>query len=149
MRTLISLVALLAVGCGDESGIDEIYPVHGKISFDGQPLVEESTTVLFQPDTARGNEGSLVAVGTVDGDGNYTVSTKGRNGACPGWYKVVVTALADTPQHPTGPIDTKRKHPVAKSLLPAKYGLAATTTLAVEVVAEPDEDAYDLNLSSD
>jgi hypothetical protein len=148
VKPTLCLVALLAVGCGDDSGIDEIYPVRGKISFDGQPLVEVSTTVLFQPDAARGNDGSRVAVGTVDGDGNYTVRTNGKKGACPGWYKVVVTALADTPQHPTGPIDDNRKHPVAKSLLPASYGQAATTPLAVEVVAEPDEHAYDLTLTS-
>jgi hypothetical protein len=147
VKRTLCLVALLAVGCGDESGIDEIYPVHGRISFDGQPLVEESTTVLFQPDAARGNDGSLVAVGTVDGDGNYTVSTNGKNGASPGWYTVVVTALAETPQHATGRKDA-RSRPVARSLLPARYGLAQTTPLAVEVVAEPDEDAYDLNLTS-
>jgi hypothetical protein len=141
---MLCLFALLTAGCGDESGI-EIHPVRGKISFDGQPLVEESTTVLFRPDAERGNDGSLEAVGTVDADGNYTVRTNGQNGACPGWYKVVVTALADTPQHPRG----TSHRPVAKSLLPARYGQAQTTTLEVEVLPEPAPGAYDLNLTSD
>jgi hypothetical protein len=147
MRSLCFLV-LLSAGCGAGSEFDQIYPVRGKISFDGQPLVEETTTVLFQPDAERRNNGSFQAVGTVDHDGNYTLKTNGQNGACPGWYKVVVTALADTPQHATGPKDS-RSRPVAKSLLPAKYGQAQTTPLAVEVVADPEEGAYDLDLTSE
>ena len=147
VKRTLCLVALFAFGCGD--GPDrEIYPVRGKIIFDDEPLVEESTTVLFQPDAARDNEAPFPAIGTVDSDGNYTLKTNGRNGAAPGWYKVVVTALADTPQHPTGPRNA-RSRPVAKSLLPARYGQAQTTPLAVEVVAEPDEGAYDLKLTSD
>jgi hypothetical protein len=148
VKRLSGLIVLVAVGCGDGSDSDKIYPVRGQITFDGQPLVEESTTVLFQPDAARGNEGSSVAVGTVDRDGNYTVKTNGKNGASPGWYKVVVTALAETPQHATGPKDA-RSRPVARSLLPARYGLARTTPLEVEVVAEPEDGAYDLSLTSD
>jgi hypothetical protein len=148
VERLFCLVALVAVGCGDSDGADNIYPVRGQISFDGQPLVEESTTVMFQPDIERGNGAPFHAIGTVDGDGNYTLKTNGKNGASPGWYKVVVTALAETPQHATGPKDA-RSRPVARSLLPARYGQAQTTPLEVEVVAEPDDDAYDLNLTSD
>jgi hypothetical protein len=148
MMQSLCFLALLSAGCGDGSGIDEIYPVRGKINFDGQPLIEETTTVLFQPDAERGNDGPFQAVGTVDRDGKYTLKTNGQNGACPGWYKVVVTALADTPQHATGPKDA-RSRPVAKSLLPAKYGQAQTTPLAVEVVAEPEEGAYDLDLTTE
>jgi hypothetical protein len=148
LRRSLCFLAILSAGCGDGSGIDEIYPVRGKISFDGQPLVAESTTVLFQPDAERGNERPFQAVGTVDRDGNYTLKTEGQNGACPGWYKVVVTALAETPQHATGPKDA-RSRPVAKSLLPARYGQAQTTPLAVEVVAQPNDGAYDLKLTSE
>ena len=143
----LCLVALAIAGCGDGSD-HEIYPVRGKISFDGQLLVEESTTVLFEPDAERGNSAPSPAVGTVDGEGNYSLKTNGQNGAAPGWYKVVVTALADTPQHANGPKNA-RSRPVAKSLLPARYGQAQTTPLAVEVVPEPDDSAYDLNLTSD
>jgi len=146
VRPALCLIALIAVGCGE--GDLEIYPVRGKIRFDGDPLVEESTTVLFQPDADRGNEAPSPAVGTVDGDGNYTLKTNGQNGASPGWYKVVVTALADTPKHPTDAKDA-RTRPVARSLLPARYGQAHTTPLTVEVVPEPDDGAYDLNLTSD
>ncbi len=146
MKRSLCLVALVAAGCGDSDG--EIYPVRGRISFDGELLVEESTTVLFQPDAERGNEAPLPAIGTVDGDGNYTLKTNGQNGAFPGWSKVVVTALAETPQHARGPKDA-RSRPVAKSLLPARYGQAQTTPLAVEVVPEPDDGAYDLDLTSD
>jgi hypothetical protein len=60
----------------------------------------------------------------------------------------VVTALADAPQHATGPKNAQSR-PVAKSLLPARYGQPPTTPLAVEVVAEPEEGAYDLDLTSE
>ncbi len=146
-KVVLTLCSLSTAGCGS-SEFDEIYPVVGSITFEGEPLVEESTTVLFQPDAARGNDGSFVAVGTVDRDGKYTMRTNGVNGACPGWYKIVVTALAETPQHPTSPKESKHR-PVAKSLLPARYGQAQTTPLAVEVVAEPAEGAYDLDLKSE
>jgi hypothetical protein len=148
VKRSLCLLALVSLGCADGSGIGEIYPVRGKISFDGQPLVAESTTVLFQPDAERGNDGPCQAIGTVDRDGDYTLKTQGQNGACPGWYKVVVTALAETPRHATRPNDA-RSRPVAKSLLPARYGQAQTTPLAVHVVAEPEEGAYDLNLTSE
>jgi hypothetical protein len=46
VKRTLWLLALLTVGCGDDSGIDEIYPVRGKITFDGQPLVEESTGMM-------------------------------------------------------------------------------------------------------
>jgi hypothetical protein len=146
VKSALSLLALLTVGCS-QSEFDEIYPVVGRITFDGEPLVEESTTVWFQPDTTQGNASTFDALGTVDRDGKYTLRTKGVNGACPGWYKVVVTARADTPQHPAGPADSRHR-PVARSLLPDRYGQAQTTPLAVEVVAEPDEGAYDLKLTS-
>ena len=147
VRRTLCLVVLAALGCGDGSDL-EIYPVRGTISFDGEPLAEETTTVMFQPDAERGNEAPLPAIGTVDGDGNYTLKTNGQNGASPGWYKVVVTALAERPEHASGPKDA-RSRPVAKSLLPARYGQAHTTPLFFEVVPEQDAGAYDLILTSD
>jgi hypothetical protein len=73
------------------------------------------------------------------------VNTRGKPGAPPGWYKVIVTAVAEPPEHPKAP----GKHagrPVAQSLLPAKYGQAKTSDLALEVVEQPASGAYDLKL---
>jgi len=137
------LLVLLASGCGDNSGVGKTYPVRGRITFNNEPLTAESTTVLFKPDAARGNTSPFEPAGTVDEDGNYSLLTKGKKGAPAGWYKVVVTALASEPVHSKGP---GHPHPVAQSLLPARYGQAKTTDLTVEVVEHPAPGAYDLKL---
>jgi hypothetical protein len=75
----------------------------------------------------------------------YTLTTKGKKGAPPGWYKVIVTAREEAaPVHPKLP---KQHRPAARSLLPAKYGQVETSGLSVEVVENPAPGAYDLKLS--
>src|SRR5262249_9210024 len=131
-------------GCGDDSGVGPTFPVSGKVTLQNVPLTAKSTIVLFKPDASRGNTSPFEPAGTVDAAGNYTVKTKAKNGAPPGWYKVMVTARDEAaPQHPSDP----RHRPAAKSLVPAKYGSEKTTNLAIEVVANPAPGAYDLKLS--
>ena len=137
------LCALLAFGCGDSRGVGKVYPVTGKITLNGEPLTVTTTMVLFRPDASRGNASRFEPAGTVDADGDYTVFTDGKEGAPSGWYKVIVTATSTEVQTTHG----KRDHPRPKSLLPAKYGRAQTTELAVEVVANPAPGVYDLKLS--
>lgn len=134
-------LAWAAAGCGGST-----YPVAGRVLLDNKPLVARSAVVLFKPNAARGNQSSFEPAGQVDGDGNYTLLTNGKPGAPPGWYRVIVTALDEPPQHPRGP--HREQRPVARSLMPARYGQAATTPLAVEVVESPDPGAYDLKLES-
>jgi len=135
------LVALLASGCGDDSGVGTVYPVHGKIFLNNEPFKASTTVIVFKPNASRGNKTAFDPAGKVDEDGNYTLLTKGRSGAPPGWYKVVVTATG-------APGKGATKHrPLPLSLLPAKYGQAKTTPLEVEVVADPRDGAYDLKLT--
>jgi hypothetical protein len=141
-RAAFPLILVLMVGCGDDSGVGKTYPVEGKVTVDGVPLAVESTTILFKPDAARGNTSTFEPVGTVDDAGNYLMETRGKRGAPPGWYKVIVTALADTPKHPR----TAARRPVAQSLVSPRYGQAQTTDLSVEVVEKPAPGAYDLRL---
>jgi hypothetical protein len=136
-----SLLACLAAGCSDKIG--QTLPVRGKITFNNAPLTEKSTRILFKPDRSRDNQTPFEPVGTVDDSGNYTVSTKGKSGAPPGWYKVVVSALRSAPEHAKGP---QAKRPVAESLLPAKYGIDQNTPLQIEVTEDPAPGAYDLKL---
>ncbi len=139
------LPAAFAAGCGDTSGVGPTFPVVGKVTFNQSPWTAKSTVILFKPDAARGNTGRFEPTGSVDADGNYRLTTKGKNGAPPGWYKVVVTAREEAaPVHPKGP---QRHRPVSGSLLPAKYGQAQTTDLSIEVVERPAPGAYDLKLS--
>jgi hypothetical protein len=134
------LVALLAAGCGGGN----THPVSGTVTIDGTPLAARNGLVTFVPDKAKGNVTQDEPAGTVDDRGRYTLYTNGRRGAPPGWYKVVVTGLADAPTAAAkGPL-TQR--PVPKSAVPARYGRAETTPLEVEVVASPTAGAYDLTL---
>jgi hypothetical protein len=137
------LLAFVGAGCGDTSGVGRTVPVRGTITLDGAPVTAPSTVVLFKPDTAKGNQSPFEPVGTVDGQGRYTLSTRGKKGAPPGWYKVIVSAT-DGRLSPA----TKDRHPAPKSLLPAPYGHEKTTPLAVEVVEDPAAAAYDLKLTS-
>jgi hypothetical protein len=139
------LVGVPASGCGDSSGVGRTVPVIGKVTLDNVPLTSKTTIVLFKPDASRGNTSPFEPTGTVDAEGNYKLTTKGKNGAPPGWYKVVVTAREDAePVHPK----TRQPHrPVARSLLSVKYGKAETSGLSLEVVENPAPAAYDLKLS--
>jgi hypothetical protein len=133
-------------GCSDGSGVGRTVPVAGKITLANEPLTAKNTIVLFKPDTSKGNTSPFEPAGTVDEAGNYTVQTKGKQGAPPGWYKVVVTARDEAPaEHPKsgGP----QHRPVARSLVPARYGQDKTSGLSLEVVENPAPGAYDLKLT--
>jgi hypothetical protein len=134
----------LTSGCGDDSGVGKTFPVAGRITINQEPLTAKSTVVLFKPDASKGNTSSFEPIGTVDEEGIYTLVTKGKKGAPPGWYKVVVTATESSPVHPNNP---QGHHPVAQSLVPAKYGHEKTSDLSIEVVENPQPDAYDLKLA--
>ena len=137
-------VMILAAGCGGAE-IGRTYPVRGTLTINGEPLLAKTTTVLFQPDAARGNNSKYESNGILDGTGTYQLTTQGRRGALAGWYKVIVTAYDAPPEHRKSAKPGAR--PVVMSLVPAKYGRAESTPLAVEVVANPAPGAYDLKLS--
>jgi hypothetical protein len=142
-RATIFSLAFLAFGCTDGSGVGKTFPVSGKVMLNNEPLTAETTTILFVPDAARGNTSPFEAAGTVDEQGIYTLYTRDKKGALPGWYKVVVAASQSSTAASPGPL---RHRPVPKSLVPSKYGLAKSTDLAVEVVEHPAAGAYDLKL---
>jgi hypothetical protein len=139
------LCALVASGCGDASGVGKTFPVRGKLTLDDQPLTAASTVVLFKPDVGRGNTSPFEPTGTVDGQGSYTLSTRGKKGAPPGWYRVVVTA---TEVRTSDGKATGQHRPTPRSLVPPRYGQAATTPVAIEVVEGPAPSAYDVKLTS-
>jgi hypothetical protein len=138
-------VALSAAGCAD-AGVGKTYPVSGKVTLNGQPLIAKSAIVHFKPNADRGNTTPHEPAAMIDANGNYTLYTKDRRGAPPGWYKVSVTAIEEGP-----PAAASQKpltdRPLPKSLVPARYGVKKTTPLEVEVVATPAEGSYDLKLT--
>lgn len=140
-----STLGCMVPGCGDASGVGPTFSVSGKVTLNNEPVTATTTIVLFVPDASKGNTSLYEPTGTVDEQGNYKLTTKGKKGAPLGWYKVVVTAREEAaPAHPKGP---KQHRPVSKSLLPAKYGRPETAGLSIEVVENPAPGAYDLKLS--
>jgi hypothetical protein len=121
---------------GCKAGGDEnIAPVTGKVTVDGQPLTTGS--VSFRPDASQGNTSQHQPNGAIDGQGNFELwLPPSKKGAPLGWYKVVITAY-DDPQ-PGKPL---------KSFIDMKYSDEKTTTLTVEVVAKSEAGRYDFKLN--
>lgn len=130
-------------GCRDSVGT--LYPVRGKVLLSGKPIKPSRGYVMLKPDKTKGNETKFKPSGSITPDGTYEIYTKERQGAPPGWYKVVVTAQGERPKPTRGKSNMR---PIAKSLVPAKYGQKKTTPLSIEVVADPSPDAYDLDLKN-
>jgi hypothetical protein len=137
-RLLFALLAcgwaVLPAGCGSKSGTPA---VTGKVTVAGKPLTTGS--VSFRPDKAKGNTSPHEPGGDIDAQGNYKLYTAGKEGAPPGWYKVVVVA--------TEPLDPKNPYAPPRSFLHSRYNSAETSGLAVQVVDNPAPGAYDLKLT--
>jgi len=127
---------LLASGCG---GVGKCHPVSGKVSIDGKAVKGKGGTVLLKPDASKGNKSTFDALGTIDPEGSYTVATRGKAGAPPGWYKVVVNVVEP---------NSGEAFDTPLLLVRPDYLSPQKTPLAFEVVASPGEGAYDLDLKS-
>lgn len=135
----LALVALFAPGCGPSA--DRLYPVAGEVTLDGRPL--EAGSVTFTPDASKGNSGQEIAVGVID-NGKYELTTGRRRGAPPGAYKVSVVSTNFSGKDPP-PKGATAAAP--KSNIPLHYGDAGASPLRKEVVENPAEGAYNLELS--
>jgi hypothetical protein len=134
---VLVLVLALASGCGDKSSLGTLHDVKGKVTIDGNLM--SGGSVRFVPDKAKGTHSGHEPVGVIGSDGTYTVSTAGKTGAAPGWYKVTVAS---------GEIPESSKPFAAKGGLNQRYSSPEFTDLNVEVVSSPQAGAYDLKLSS-
>jgi hypothetical protein len=131
---LAGVLALFLLGCGAPP--DGFTPVRGKVSYQGKPL--GTGVVILTADTARGNKTAHEPRGTIDENGTYQVTTAGKPGAPPGWYKVGVVC--------TRAKNDKNLYAIPDSLIPKHYGEPEKSKLAIEVVDKPAAGAYDLDL---
>jgi hypothetical protein len=139
-RRPLSLLLLALViglpGCGRQG--EDLVPVGGTVTVGGQPLTRGS--VAFHPDRDHGNESDHLPTGTINADGRYRLAIGKRDGAPPGWYRVVVFA-------PEGEAAWQDGRPaVPRSLIHGRYTNPQTTDLLVEVRADAPSEVYDLNL---
>jgi hypothetical protein len=107
-----------------DPGSSSLTPVRGQVRYHGLPV--GGGTIVFAPDTARGNAGPL-ARADLQADGGYSLSTTGEPGAAAGWYRVTVVAMqAPAPGPPLA---------APHSLLPEKYRDPELSGLTCEVKA--------------
>lgn len=140
----------MILGCGDDSGLDQRYPVSGMVTVKGQPL--PSGRIDFLPDDP---EKGRPATGEIR-DGAYRLTTLNENdGALPGSYKVTVASRQVDTTKVVATIKEKgggaRQHEVAKAqqsaknLIPPKYLLAETSGLTAKVAEQSNDLNFDLD----
>jgi hypothetical protein len=132
LAILSSLIGL-SLGCGDGPSLK---PVKGHVTMNGQPLTKGHIT--FHPNKDKGNTFGQVCVGEIDAQGEYTLQTRGKPGAPPGWYKVTVSATEAPPDN--------TKLSKGSSVGDTTYVLPELTPLEKEVVANAQPGAYDIKV---
>jgi hypothetical protein len=123
-------VALASAGCAGEP---KRVPVKGKLMVKGKAL--PAGLVVFIPDADKGNASPGELRARSDEKGVYELSTDGKPGAPPGWYRVTVWAMKE-------PNVAKPPEWLAHS----RYTDPRTSGLAVEVKEDAPAGAYDFDL---
>lgn len=78
--------ATFAAGCGSSDNVT-VYPVKGKITFNGKPMVGSGAISLIPTD----NQSGAVAGGEIKEDGTYELTTyKPGDGSMPGNFRVLI-----------------------------------------------------------
>jgi hypothetical protein len=149
-----SVPLLVSSGCSKEGLV--MVPVSGTVTLDGETLVPEGGKgrVIFSPVVsakdllAKGDpdnpEAGRMAIGDIQPDGSYTVSTsQPGDGLAIGSYSVAVTLLADSPGVPA------RAKAGKDGGLPTKYTRAETSGFLFTVMPDDSSRTLDLALESD
>lgn len=135
-RVAVCLLSLLVLGCGGGGG-EQLFPVSGKVSYQGKALPRGSVTL--HGDRSKGNTTDHHPTGRIGPDGTFKIYlTAGREGAPPGWYKVVIFATEE--DRPSA-----AAHPgLPPTIIPKTYNKADTTPLAIEVKADSAPENFEL-----
>lgn len=120
-------------GCGND-----LSQVTGVVTLDGEPLKGGDgihATVFFQPVSNTG----AAAVGVVDENGVYKLSTGSQSGITPGEYLVTYSASQIIPSKTGGT-------PSGKRISDPKYSSTKSSGLRFEV--QEGENEYDISIES-
>ncbi len=129
-RFLLLSVLLLALGCGQESGLP-LASVEGSVAYGGNLL--EHGKVVFSP---QGGTPGPSAIGMIQPDGSFVMRTTGHEGAAVGSHKVTIHCRrALTPAE-----IENRSLRIPESLIPAKYWRQKESPLTFEVEAGEDNE---------
>ncbi len=135
LATLIAgALGAIPLGCGSSG--PEMASVHGKVTYNGQPVPKG--TVSFQ---STAPEGGRNATGMINPDGTYTLQTENPgDGAQLGEYRVAISARDDAI------LDYIPKKPVPpKRLVPEKYENPDTSGLTATVKSGSNEVDFPLS----
>lgn len=130
---IVAVGYLFCIGCGSN-----LAQVSGRVTLDGEPLRGGDgvhATVFFQPASGKG----ATAVGVVDENGNYQLSTGSQSGIAPGEYLVSCSAsqIISSPDGGT---------PVGKRMTDSKYASAKTSGFRFAVQSGANQ--FDIPLES-
>jgi hypothetical protein len=131
---LFAISCATLVGCGSD-----LASVSGTVTLDNKPLAGSDRlrgTVQFSPQDGRGT----TAVGYVDANGRYNLSTGSRVGVPPGKYLVSVSAVEIIPPKIAGEAGSGRL------ATPPRYANAKSSGLAADVGS--GNNTFDFALSS-
>ena len=145
--TLVAIALMMITGCGRT--LPETAPVEGRVTLDGKPLT--TGAIMFFPEEGR------PATGVIDADGSFRLTTfTAYDGALPGRHTVTIEAdevvqvaaprsyEEEIQQGQQGARPTIGK---LRYIVPAKYGNRATSGLTAEVIAQPEINRIDFNIS--
>jgi hypothetical protein len=141
VRRCVAWVVLACVLTGCHPSGPPLLPVSGKVMKGGQPL--SGGAVSFVPDASKGNSYHEAPVGMIQSDGTYQLTTNGKPGAPPGWYKVTISTMTPPGPGDTAPMQMSGNAP----RLNTKYSSPTLTDLTAEVTDNPGRGAYDFNLA--
>ena len=136
MVVLLGICALLS-GCGGGGNGPVTVPVKGVVTYKGKPVPKLS--VAFLPDKG------MVAEGTTDANGRFTLTTKTPgDGAMVGSYKVGISFVPDkVPEMPGFP----GAEQAAESPIPKKYADAQTSGLTKVVDKNASKNDFTFELT--
>ena len=121
---MVFMATFLCGGCGPKAR--ELAPVSGKVTLDGQPLV--NANVAFMPQATEGTAGHVTSRGRTNAQGIYTLKTADdppREGAVVGTHKVYI-AIGGSDTGAEVLEDQAAKGP--RERVPAKYNAQTTLT---------------------
>jgi hypothetical protein len=124
---LVVMVVSALPGCSGDQRPTTI-AVTGRVSFAGRPLA--SGAITFYPDEARHEPGARPALGVIDKDGRYSLSTfRKGDGARPGSYRISIESLS-------GERSIERPDARETWAIPERYGRTDTSGLVATVPAD-------------
>jgi hypothetical protein len=134
------LAAAIAAGCGSSDNVT-VYPVKGKVNFNGKPMVGTGAISLIPTD----NQAGAAAGGEIKEDGSYELMTyKPGDGSMPGNFRVVVHQVVfqegQNTEDGAAPSSAGVPPPVpVADRIPEIYSNPMNSPLTMKVEAKPNE----------